>query len=105
VSDRICNHPRAFGSSESARAARSRKPTPPGLIDEETVRTKVREWKRGWCFASDWKPAPVAGASAFAASLPQAGLIRSVLQAAEAVPRPDKRWRPMQTGTRPLAGL
>jgi len=30
-----------------------RKPTPPGLIVKETDQTKVSEWKRGWCLASD----------------------------------------------------
>lgn len=52
VSDRICNHPRAFGSSESARAARPRSRPPPlagesGLSVKETDQTKDSEWKRG----------------------------------------------------------
>ncbi|HQS08175.1 MAG TPA: hypothetical protein PLK13_05060, partial [Xanthobacteraceae bacterium] len=35
------------GLSDCARAARLRKPTLHGLIDNETARTKVSEWKRG----------------------------------------------------------
>jgi hypothetical protein len=35
-----------------------RKPTPPGLNVKETDQTKVSEWKRRWCFASDRRRIP-----------------------------------------------
>ncbi len=35
-----------------------RKPTPPGLNVKKTDQTKVSEWKRGWCLASDRRRIP-----------------------------------------------
>ena len=40
-----------------------RKPTPPGLNVKETDQTKVSEWKRGWCLASDRRRIPLADVS------------------------------------------
>ena len=40
-----------------------RKPTPTGLNVKETDQTKVSEWKRGWCLASDRRRIPLADVS------------------------------------------
>ena len=44
------------GCPESARAARLRKPTPCGLIDEETVGPRFANGSGGWGLASDGMP-------------------------------------------------
>ena len=70
MSDRICNHPRAFGLSPNPRGRHAKRQADPLRVDwPRDGQTKVSEWKRGWCFASDRRRIPVADATAFAASL------------------------------------
>ena len=75
VSDRICNHPRAFGLFPNPRGRHAKRQADPLRVDfKGTDQTKVCEWKREWGIASDRSPIPSQDAAATAS--PDTTLIR-----------------------------
>lgn len=72
VDDRICNHPRAFGSSKSVRAARTRSRPLWGLNVKETIRPRTANGSGGRGFDPRLAPCPITGCPPL---VPDLGLI------------------------------